>query len=676
MLLRRVALASAAFFALLPAYAHAAPVTVSVPVTEPLDGDGTGLCSASAVSTSVQNDFGFLTVGNYNGNINTFMDTEPHKSDRIESVIRTLLDLSNNNDTGLRLSYGDFTSSMVPECELGGCEFVATDPATQAIYNDPTTAFASRLRGFFNVTDELAGLPIHFGFYADDAVSLTFFDKDAGAISVLVRPPQLGLPTWRTTNTVTFERPGLYPVEIQYVAIAEHAAVEMSYFMGSFVDYELAANSPGSTSLKGAGFTLFPPTSFFQTLSGVPSFPDLDQCQQCDRQFVNRSGNNGCDPGNYCNEAALCAPCDTAVFCGPQCSPCGGDTPFCINTNGQRDCGQCRTNFDCKDGFSCDAATHTCQECNVDSDCPRANICVEHSCVPCETTDRCAGNSCNCCPLGSNGKQMDCTPIDQNGPAVCVECIEDLDCGDRKCDVAAGHCVDEVRKHNKADDCGEGGVKCPADYPYCIPGPVGTACAQCRNDMDCSEGSYCLSGECKACVTDRRCGLRCDSCGGDKPFCLGTQFAVDALCVRCTSDEQCGAGSTCERETHTCEPACMATCSPDTPYCDGQLCVECYADTQCPCGNTCDLSSNTCDTSCKGNADCLGNEHCKWTESAEAKECALGPMPEDVSCGGTLASACGANIGRRGEDPPPAGLLALAMLALFGRRRAGARRSQ
>jgi outer membrane exchange protein TraA len=673
MLIRRVALASAAFCALLPAYAHAAPVTLSEPVTPPLDGDGTGLCAATAESTSSNDVLPLLNEGSYNGSINGFM--EAHKDDRIELVLRTLFDLSNNNEESARRpSYGDFTSLTPPNCGVGGCSFVTKDVMTQAYYDRPETAFASRFRGFFNVTDAFAAKPIHFGFYADDGVSLTFFDKNAGNTPVLTRYLEVGKPTWRITNTVTFEKPGLYPFEILYFEVAEHAALEMSYLIGSFQDFNSVPGTAGTPSLKDAGFTLFPPTTFFQTLSGVPSFPDLNQCRQCDRQFVNIAGNNGCDPGNYCNEAALCAPCDTAVFCGDTCSPCGGETPFCINVNGKRDCGQCRNSFDCKDGFSCDEATHTCQECNVDSDCPRANICMDHSCVPCETNDRCAGNSCNCCPQGSNGKPMECTKIGGEGSAVCVECTLDTDCSSgSKCDVLAGHCVDELWKNDRSDCCGEDCVKCPSDYPHCIPGPVGTACAECRNDMDCSEGNYCLSGECKACVKDRRCGLRCDSCGGDEPFCLGTQFADSAICVRCTSDAQCGDGSTCNPETHDCEPGCMATCAEDTPYCDGQRCVECYADTQCPCGNTCDLSTNTCDISCKTSADCLGNEHCRWADNADAKECALGPMPEDVACGGTLASACGAHIGRRGDDPPPAGLLALAMLALFGRRRAGAR---
>jgi hypothetical protein len=256
---------------------------------------------------------------------------------------------------------------------------------------------------------------------------------------------------------------------------------------------------------------------------------------------------------------------------------------------------------------------------------------------------------------------------------MCIECTRDADCGGDapKCDVLAGHCVAEVSKNNTPDHCGEDGVKCPADFPFCIPGPVGTACAQCRADIDCGDNKFCKSGECVSCTDDRHCGPRCDTCGGERPFCLDSPVVENAVCVRCTADSQCNGGK-CNLEKYECESSCMATCAPDTPHCDGTNCVECYADTQCPCGNTCDLSTHTCDTSCLDNGDCLGNEHCRWEEDATKKICALGPMPDDVACGGTLASACSGTIGDRDVDPPPVGLLALAMIGLVVRRRTGA----
>jgi outer membrane exchange protein TraA len=654
--------------ALSPAVASAEvlpPVVLSQPIADPISADrpGTGLCGASAISSDIQKDFAQLNSSNYVSGMNTFIDD--HAMDRVELVIRTLLDLSNNNDTGAqnKPSYGDFIDAMTPTCKTGGCNFFV---------NDTTTSFGSRLRGFMNVSDALVGKPLHFGFYADDAVSMSFFDSTAKQFPVVIRPPQLGAPTWRTTNTVTFQAPGLYAVEILYIEIVEHAALELAIFDGTFNDFESPVTVVGSPNLEKSGFKLMEPKVFYHTLAGTPSFPDVNACQQCNRQFVGQAGNGGCVPGYYCNEAALCAPCDTAALCGPSCSPCGGDTPFCLNINGQQQCGGCRNDFDCKEGFSCNLDTHECNQCNEPSDCPRGETCEDHVCVPCSKPDTCAGVSCNCCPNGSNGQQMDCQPHPEDGTFVCMECLTGAECKSGQCDILTGHCVDEIKPNASPNCCGESCVTCPADFPFCLPGPVGTACAQCRHDMDCGDGKFCLSGACSECVRDKRCGLRCESCFGDTPYCMG-QIAEVAECVRCTTDAQCN-GSTCNPKTNQCEPGCAMPCPAGTPYCDGQKCVECYADTQCPCGGTCDLSTNTCDPSCKTNADCLGNEHCRWAENEKDKECALGPMPGDVACGGTLATACEGSIAgggnRRDENTPPAvALVGLTLLALLGRRR-------
>ncbi len=662
MLSKRIAVALAGLLSLLPSLAGAAETVIPTPVGLPLTVDGTGLCIATAKSQNLVGDFGTLNAGNYNGSVNSFI--EAHKLDRVESVVRTLLDLSNNNDPGspVKPSYGDYIDAMLPTCKTGGCDF---------LFNDTTTPFGARLRGYFNVTPDLAGKAIHFGFYVDDAVSLTFFGKSGAIYPVFIRPPQLGLPTWRFTTSVRFAQPGLYPLEILYVEIAEHAALEMSYFVGDFTDFELPASQVPVTKLSDVGFTLFPPKSFAMTVSGELPFPDPNSCKQCDRQFVNLPGNNGCDAGYYCNEAALCGPCDSAALCGPTCSPCGGTTPFCINTNGKLDCGSCRSDLDCETGYTCDLEKHVCNECDVDSQCGQGKSCVNHTCQWCDTPEHCAGASCNCCPKGAGAKATQCRPLGADGGApVCVECVTTADCASGVCDLISGLCVDKLAVHERSDCCGENCTPCPMDAPFCIPNHLGEACASCRNDLDCKGGEWCLSGQCNPCVDDRRCGIRCETCGGDKPYCFGSQVADTAICVRCNEDSECP-GGTCNAMTHACEPACGASCAGGTPYCYGMACVECYADTQCPCGGTCDADTHTCSTSCKTNADCMGNEHCRWDLAGEAKECTPGAMLDNSSCGSTLGSACtGSTIGSKGGDPVPAsGILALSVLAFLVRRR-------
>jgi outer membrane exchange protein TraA len=672
---RRKALALAGLLsfaaASLPATAGAAPVMIPTPVADALMGQGQGLCSATAISMSPAQDFPQQS-GVFNAGLNAFM--EAHKLDRVEYVQRTIFDLSNNYVVGVDTrSYGDFLNSMTPTCQTGGCDFHL---------NDSTTAFGARYRGFLNVTSNLAQKPVHIGFYADDAVSLVIFDKNGNGYNVVIQPPVLGIPTWRVTETVTFGAAGLYPIEILYAEIADHAALEMSLFDGTFTDFQRSINDPMGVNLKTAGFKLFEASSFFQTLSGQPSYPNLDQCKQCDRQFVGQIGNNGCDMGYYCNEAALCAPCDTAVYCGPTCSPCGGMTPFCINVNQKLTCSQCRDDNDCKQGFSCDPVNHTCNECNQDPDCPRGKYCDNHVCTTCDTPEHCAGNSCNCCPKGSNGKQMQCVVLDPANPEPpeCIECLHDSDCGTtQRCDLNIGQCLDTLPPitQEQPKSCGDQHVDCTAQMPplpLCLPGPFGEACAECRQDMECgTDSSFCLSGQCTPCLTDHRCGKRCETCGGDTPYCMSAQRVEDVRCVRCNKDEEC-VGGTCDQMKHECTSSCQMSCAPATPYCDGQACVECYADTQCPCNGTCDLTAHTCSASCKDNGECLGDQHCEHTGDGTTKDCAPGPLPDNVDCGSTLADACSNSIGSRGQNPTPAGGLAgLAILSLLLRRRRRAR---
>jgi outer membrane exchange protein TraA len=338
----RIVFTSLSLVTLSPLAAQAAPVVLEAPVAAPLTKDmGTGLCVTSAISPIVSAfDLNKVT---FNNGINQFIDTATTGPQKLPpdqdkpygkntSVMRSIFDLSNNNTLfTTKLSYGDFLQEN-GQCQgIGGCGF---------FLNDSDTHFASRFRGFLNVTGPLVGKSLHIGFYADDAVSLTLYDKNLAPHEVITREPVLGSVTWRLTNTVTFKTPGLYPLEILYVEMDEHAALEMAYLIdASFVDVELPVTQIGSPNLKDAGFTLFKQTDFYETRSGAAPFANLNQCAQCQRQFVNQPGNNGCDAGYHCNEAALCAPCDSDSFCGASCSPCGGATPTCINVNGTPQCG-------------------------------------------------------------------------------------------------------------------------------------------------------------------------------------------------------------------------------------------------------------------------------------------------------------------------------------------------
>ncbi len=680
------------------AFAQKLPDVViqGLPIAPPITSEGQGLCVASNVWTRPLNEFP-QSRGTYLDGINGFIEEPANRQTRVTTVLRTAFDLSNNLNDGRTLSYGDFVNQVsAPGCSVGGCTFNVIQD------NDALTPFVSRFRGYLNITAELAGQPVHFGFYADDGISLVIYDRSQG-YQVINRPPLIGFATWRTTNSVTFPQAGLYAVEMLYSQIGEHAALELSMRTGSFTNFERAANIPPIVNLFTSGFELIQSARFFQTENGTLSFPGQpDVCQQCNRGSANAPGNGGCNPFYRCNAAALCAPCDSSLFCGEACSPCGESTPNCANINGRTQCVQCVEDGQCANGRcdletnqctgcnedrdcptgACDLETFTCVECNNDSQCsngevcatdihecrectqdshcPQGESCTNYECSPCATNDSCAGNSCNCCP---NGTQ--CAALTPGATPTCVECTTSSQCGaGKQCDMLNGRCVDSMPSCSTSDSCGPGCVRCPGERPYCLDGEV---CVQCRNDLECGDGSFCLSGECTSCTTNRHCGPRCGTCEGDTPFCLSNGSVQGSTCVGCRDDADCGSGA-CNPTTRTCENtgACAVTCDEGT-VCNGTACVECFADAHCPCGGTCDVASNTCSTSCADSGDCLGVEHC----SAKTLECERGRRkPGTEPQGG--AFCCGTTA-----DATPAGsttaLLLLTASLMFLRNRRPAR---
>lgn len=672
----------AVFLASAPAVAQKLPdvVVTGAPVApSPSNDVGTGLCMASNVWTKSIGEFP-QSQTNYIENLNVYM--EETSATRVTSVLRSAFDLSNNLNDGRILSFGDFVN-VVSGCAQGGCPFH---------YNSSSTRFVSRFRGYINVTQDMVGRALHFGFYSDDAISFVLFDRSGRRYDVIIRPPELGAPTRRTTNTVTFTQSGLYPLEMLYVQIVEHAALEFVVLDGTFTDFDRPVSEAPVVPLAPAGFTLVQPTQLYQTETGRPSFPgNLDQCVQCNRQFANQPGNGSCGPSYYCNSAALCAPCDTSLLCGDTCSPCGPAAPICAQVSGQfacvqctqnsdcatgrcdsttntctgcvrdSDCGsgqvcdepnftcvQCTSNAECPNSQVCDLAANTCVECNDNTQCARGETCSNHVCSPCDTNDACAGNSCNCCPKGTQ-----CAAPTPGAPPSCVECTTDSQCANgKRCDTLNGACVDAIPKCNTSDRCGPGCAKCPSERSFCLDGQV---CVQCRNDLECGDGQFCLSGECSSCTTDKRCGSRCDACDGATPFCLSDGTVQNSVCVGCVNDSDCGSG-TCDPTTRTCSNtgACAVTCA-DTLVCDGTACVECFADAHCPCGGTCDLATNRCLESCTDSGDCLGVEFC----SAETQQCERGRRkPGTEPQGG--AFCCGTTA----EDTPTGSAAMLLTLAL------------
>lgn len=286
--------------------ASAAPVSVTGdPVAQIPTSAGSGLCATDAVSTNPASDFP-TTGGTFDSAINAFIDGA---STRGSAFVATL-DLANGSAAA-----GDFTTSST-SCPSAGCPFAI---------DDTTTAFATRLRGYLAVP---AAGSFHLGAYADDAVAITVFDKAGTAYPIITRPPALGVPAWRSTNTVTFAQPGLYPIEILHAQIASNAVLEASAFAGTFTDFELSATM--STSLAGSGFALVPTAQLYTSANVPPS-----SCVQCVRGGSGSGSGSGsaCGAGSMCSPAAICEPCSTQAACGFACQPCN-NFETCVNIGG------------------------------------------------------------------------------------------------------------------------------------------------------------------------------------------------------------------------------------------------------------------------------------------------------------------------------------------------------
>ena len=298
----------------LAAAGASAQVTLSNPVESPLAIPGQGLCVASAASMSPSTDFG-LTIPTYNAGINAFMENQ--KASWTTYVQRTIFDLSNNDASTNKASYGDFTNSMVPACQIGGCP----------MYKDDTlTSYASRFRGFLNVTQKLANLPnLHIGFYADDAVSLTVFDSSGSGHPVITQAPVLGAPTWRMTEQVTFTEPGLYPHRdpLRPDRRARRARDELLHRRLHRLPARRRSAVP-IVNLSAAGFTLFDNTAFFQTLSGEPSFPDLASASSATGSSSGRRATTAASPAITATRRRSARRATRPSSAAPPARPAGG----------------------------------------------------------------------------------------------------------------------------------------------------------------------------------------------------------------------------------------------------------------------------------------------------------------------------------------------------------------
>jgi hypothetical protein len=322
----------------------------------------------------------------------------------------------------------------------------------------------------------------------------------------------------------------------------------------------------------------------------------------------------GCNPGEVCDEAT--GECQSASASGAcqACTKdeeCGGGGWSCLPVGGEQVClSPCGTSDDCATGWTCwggacTPASFKCLGCSVDG-CAEGQVC-DTSTGQCTT----AKTECSACEYdwecGASGACHSVTP----GVRVCVPrcsaglacpgtstCVDDADSGYKVCKPQGATCCFDANPANCPEPVDQCNPPCGGGTPFCKLG----MCVECLADADCGANSTCNTNT-----------WTCDGengCGGDKPY-LKEQTGE---CVQCLNNEHCG-GDACNPQTNMCEGDLCSTCTDPYPACtqvNGEYyCVQCTDDTFCGAGGTCNLETYSCQGGtvtptdpCTSDADC------------------------------------------------------------------------
>lgn len=199
---------------------------------------------------------------------------------------------------------GDFTDPDYPDAGFPYTMAAGASPTGNDIF------FALRLRGYLNVPATLAGKMIDFGVHCDDACSLSI-----GATAILKAGESFSA---RVIRQVTFQEPGLYPVEIVHYQNGSEAYLEWARTDSTVPE---CPNDVCEFSLTTTGqFKLLQPAELYSAIVGASA-----TCQEC-----GDPGQPACAAGNYCADG-LCQSCNAQDHCGATCQPCPAETRECVN---------------------------------------------------------------------------------------------------------------------------------------------------------------------------------------------------------------------------------------------------------------------------------------------------------------------------------------------------------
>lgn len=296
-----------------------------------------------------------------------------------------------NGQTGV--VEGDFTGAMYPD------ELFPYSQSPQASPMGTDVDIAMRLRGYFNVSSELAGKTLSFALNCDDFCALRIGQTD-------VVPGFNNTQSQRVIKQVRFAEAGLYPIELIYFQTAGAA-----YFEWAFADIaqpectQFCTTRLTDTTLYGGKFAPVATSSLYSAV--VDANP---ACQECGAPGLS------CGSSSYCGDG-LCQDCNQPDHCGPSCARCPSDARLCAVGK----CVQCVLDADCDAGLvcevgrcvpptrcmgdedckysdqRCDLKASLCrmpdQPCTTNEMCPRGQLCDGKRCytppTPCTTSAQC-----------------------------------------------------------------------------------------------------------------------------------------------------------------------------------------------------------------------------------------------------------------------------------------------
>jgi len=207
-----------------------------------------------------------------------------------------------------------------------------------------------------------------------------------------------------------------------------------------------------------------------------------------------------------------------------------------------------------------------------------------------------------------------------NSGGDCVECIDNVDCGDAAIDCADGYCVpqtctDEVKSSGEtAVDCG------------------GSVCPPCADGADCLAGSDCQS---------LVCASQCQAPACDDMVSNGDESDADcggAECAPCDDGKACNVPGDCS--SGVCDTnECLAPTCNDGVLNGTETDIDCGSDCPNPCG-----TGDTCNDAVDcASLVCTGDE----CQAAQCNDGVQNGSESDVDCGGTCPTLCP----RVGGDP-------------------------